>query len=273
MLARAALHDGIHADSWAPGLAYLTLGYGALATGHHDELRRTMTECRDALEVIGADDYNRVTAAGWRASFTGLLGDPEARDEAETAVREARKIGSPSFIAYALMALGMTLARSSPEEALAAFEESMSLMKRSGRGNSLGQVLVNVAQLRARQGDRLGALTALRESIERIDQYGDRVQFVAAVDWAIFIFQRFGYPEPAAVLVGVAVDGPLSAINKFPGAQRVHGDKKLAPLEAELGAGTYHALVERGAAMSYEEAVHYLFDELNRLIAAEDADG
>jgi predicted ATPase/class 3 adenylate cyclase len=273
MLARAALRDGVQADSWAPGLAYLALCYGALATGHHDELRRTMAECRDALEAAGVDDYNRVVAAGWRATFAAMLNDPAARHDAEALVQGARRLGNPSQIAGSLMTLGMSLARTSPEDALAAFEEAMGIMRDGHTHNALAQLLSSVAQLRARQGNRLGALTALRESVERTDRLGDRPQLVAAVDWAIAIFQRFGYTEPAAVLVGVAVDGPLSAINKFPGAQRMHGDEKLAPLEAELGPSVYHALVERGAAMSYEDVVRYLFDELNRLIAAERADG
>ena len=229
-----------------------------------------MTEWRDMLEAIGADDYNRLVAQGTQSSFGALLGDPEALEDAQAATRAARRLGNPDRIAMSLLSLGMNLARRSPEEALAALEESVAIM-RAGNTNSVGMALSNVAQLRARQGDRVGALTTLRESIEHIYRYGDRPQLIALVDWAIAILQRFGYSDPAAVLVGVAVDGPLAALNSFPGARRAHGDDKLAPLEAELGTDTYRALVERGAAMSYEEVVHFLFDEIDQLLAEEDA--
>jgi predicted ATPase/class 3 adenylate cyclase len=273
-LALSALRDDAQADSWSPGVAYLTLSYAALATGHDDELRRTMTEWRDALEAIGADDYDRVVAQGTMASFGALLGDPEALQEAQAATRAARRIGNPDRIAMCLLSLGMNLARSAPDEALAALEECIGIMRvgtAAARRGALGSALSNVAQLRARQGDQLGALTALRESIACIDRIGDRPQLVAAVDWAIAILERFGHPDPTAVLVGVAVDGPLAALNNFPGARRVHGDAKLAPLETELGTDTYRALVEQGAAMSYEEVVHFLFDEIDRLLAEEAA--
>ena len=67
-----------------------------------------------------------------------------------------------------------------------------------------------MAFLRSRQRDRAGALTALRESVEHLDRIGDRPQLVGTVDWGIVVLRRFGELETAAVLVGVAREGPLA---------------------------------------------------------------
>ena len=265
-LALAALRDGTVGD-WSPGLAHVSLCYGALATGNHDNVRRWMDEGRDAL--AGVDDWSRVSFAWTRASYLGLFGDPAAADEAREAMQVARQLGNPTALANSLHCLGMALVRSSPTDALAAFDESIGLLK-AGNDNLLGSALATMAYLRARERDRAGALGALRESVEHLDRIGDRPQLVGTVDWAIVVLQRFVELETAAVLVGVALQGPLAELNHYPGALgRDPNDPILVSLEAGLGADAYRAAVARGAEMLPDEIVHFMYRELDRLIAEE----
>jgi hypothetical protein len=71
----------------------------------------------------------------------------------------------------------------------------------------------------------------LRESVVMGgDGLGDRPQFMATLGWGIFVFGRFGHLEPAAVLAGALVDGPLAELSRFPGVAQSHADPALARL-------------------------------------------
>ena len=133
--------------------------------------------------------------------------------------------------------------------------------------NLLNSALSMMANLRARRGDLRGALEAMRAAIEQSERIGDRPQTVGAVAWALLIMTEVGEVETAAVLAGVIVDGPLAELNNFPGSQRAHGDRHLAPIEVALGTEAYRAAAARGAAMSFPEVVAFLGIELDRLLS------
>jgi hypothetical protein len=248
------------------------LSYGALATGRHDQVRATMEAWRVAVDEIHADDFNRAAGLWTRAAFGGLFRDPEAPADARAAVRLARAIGNPTALANSLHALGLTLAQSAPAEALPFLEESLAVAP-TWHSNLAGNAYALLAQLRARQGDRRGALDSLRSSIVHLDRIGDRPQLAGSIDWGISILGRFGEPEPAAVFVGIAVEGALASINNFPGAPERRDDEQLGSLVTQLGPERYGALVDRGASMSYEQAVEFAVAELDELLAAADAPG
>jgi hypothetical protein len=179
----------------------------------------------------------------------------------------ARRVGNPRAVANAQHALGYALAREAPDEALEVLEQAIDGLQ-DANDNIVGSAHAMIAYLRARQDDRSGALAALRAAVGHLRQTGDRPQMAATVDWAIVIFRRFDHLEPAALLGGIVADGPLAAVNKFPGASRAHGDRVLQPIEDALGEGAYRALAARGAAMRFDEIAAFLLEEIDRLIAA-----
>ena len=128
------------------------------------------------------------------------------------------------------------------------------------------------AHLRAWTGDEAGAVEALRDAFLYLAEVGDRPQFVGAVTYAIRILGRSGEDEVAATLLGVAVDGPLAALNNFPDRRLEDSDPLIARILRDLGAADAAARRRRGAAMTYEEAVDYAIAELGRMSAAR-ADG
>jgi predicted ATPase len=266
--AEAAVVDGVSAEGWAPELAYVTLGYSAIVTGRHEDVARIMDEGKATLEASGSDEWNVVAISWTRAAFGALLGRSGMREAAEEVTRAARLLGNPTAIANSVHALALALAREEPDRALAYFEESIALM-RLGNDNLLDSALGMIAHLRARRGDREGALTALHEATEHNERTGDRPQMVATVGWGISILARFGDPEAAAVLAGGLIDGPLAPLNKFPGTRRSHGDQPLAQLEAALGESEYRAAAARGAGMSNQELHQFMRAEIDRLLLVE----
>jgi hypothetical protein len=108
--------------------------------------------------------------------------DPLTRPEAEEAVRLARELRNEWLLAGALHALGWALARTEPEAARVALEESFELA--GATKNSLfGSIASQLAQVRARTGDITGGLEALRAAFRFFADTGDRPQLVAASSW------------------------------------------------------------------------------------------
>ena len=87
--------------------------------------------------------------------------------------------------------------------------------------------------------------------------------------YSIRILGRSGEYDVAETLLGVAVDGPLAALNNFPDLRLEDSDPLIATIHRELGAADAAACRGRGAAMTYEEAVDYVIAELDRIAVAE----
>ena len=269
-LARLAIQDGVHADSWSPGLGYVTLAYTALAIGEHEQVLPLVQEAAQQIEAARCDEWKRLSLAWTKSSYEALLGVPQAREHAEQLVRDARRLGNPTAIGNSLHALGWSLSRESPAEALAVFEEAIAVMA-AANDNLVTSGLGMLAQLRARHGDRQGALKALRLSTVKGYEIGERAQFVATIGWGVYVLARFGHFEQAAVLAGALVDGPLAELSHYPGVARTHGDRALSPIEQALGADSYRVATARGAEMTYDEIVAFMLTEVDRLLAEPEA--
>jgi predicted ATPase len=269
-LAHLSIDAGVHADSWSPGMAYVTVAYCALALGRHDEVVPATTEGLERIRAAGCGEWQRLQLAWTHVSFKALLGDRAARAEAEQVLREARALGNPTGIGNALHSFGWALARESPDEALAAFEEASSGLT-TANDNLVMSAFGMVAQLRARRGDRSGALEALRASVVSGHELGDRPQFVATIGWGVFVFSRFGQLEQAAVLAGALVDGPLAEISRFPGVAQSHEDPALTRVRSAIGTDAYRDAAARGAAMSFDDVVAYMIREIDALAEADGA--
>jgi predicted ATPase/class 3 adenylate cyclase len=270
-LALAALRDGPQPESWSPGLAFLTLGYGALATGRHDEVLPIMNEGHEKLAAIVHDEWAMLAFLWSKTAFGSLLNAPGTHAEAADLVRRARALGNTTAIANSLHAYAMSRARDEPEESLAAFEESVGLLT-VGNDNLLSSAYSMSGQLYARRGEMNKAFQSVRAAVVHSEHIGDHPQLVSALAFATTILSRSGHQEPAAVLAGVIVDGSLAEINRFPGSAREHGDRVLVRIEEALGSDAYRRAAARGASMSFEEIVEYTIGELDRVIAEPDDD-
>jgi hypothetical protein len=60
-------------------------------------------------------------------------------------------------------------------------------------------------------------------------------------------------------------DGPLAAINNFPGSRLPDDHPRLVELEAQLGTERYRAARAEGATVSFDEVVELVLGALDRL--------
>ena len=81
--------------------------------------------------------------------------------------------------------------------------------------------------------------------------------------------ESLGLAEPAAVLAGVALRGPLAVLSILPPAERDDRAVLLERVRTLIGRTTYERVLTRGAAMNADEVVTYALEQLD---AAESKD-
>jgi hypothetical protein len=187
----------------------------------------------------------------------------QAGQSADGALALARRIGSPSELAAALWTASLTRVRDEPDEALAFAEESIELTRAGASGSVLGHLLPIRAQLRAANGDAAGAVRDLREAITYSEGTGDKVMLMVAFDRSISVFDALGLAEPAAVLAGVVLRGPLAVLSILPQAERDDRAVVLDRVRTLVGRTTYERHLTQGAAMNGDEAVTYALEQLD----------
>ncbi len=245
------------------------LGHVATALGHAfaGELEDALQTWREATVVCaGVRPALRAAVHGGCSTFAVFAGDAElARSEAELAVSLARESGSPSAVAQALGSTAYVYRTSDPQRAREDGEEAIELM-RAGAGTVLMvPTLANVALLRARAGDRVGAFLALHEATTRAHNVGDRPGLVSLLNRAgVPALAELGHAAEAAELAGVVTEGPLHALT-LGGADADDRAAAIAILQAQLPATAYRDAAARGASMSYEAVVRYVLDATLRL--------
>jgi predicted ATPase/class 3 adenylate cyclase len=264
--AHSALRDGLTPDGTGLFIPYFILSRTYEHAGNMESALDTLLEARQALDAAGAaptDKLGLLVATSTIHSQASQAG--RARAEAIEAVHGARELANPSLLCSALFALGYATWRSEPNEALAALDEAIPLMRTCGQTSTLGHTLALAAVVRARRGDAIGALNALREAITESDDLGDRPQVFTALERAVPTLIAVGDPEPACTLAGFT-SGPHQALSIVPRSDRDDTQQALDQVRIELGSERFEELVALGTSMTYDQAVRYGVSELDQLL-------
>jgi predicted ATPase/class 3 adenylate cyclase len=264
-LAERALAEDLPANAPGVMLAYVTRAVVALSAGEHERAFAIVDEGRRALAATdGATGVVDSMLHAFAAIAHNVAGDPDAaRTEAEAAVRVARELRHSSALATALSALGQSLVRTSPEEALAALEESQALVRSGATDVMFANTLVHIARLRARTGDIPGALAALRDAVAHAYDVGDQVNLAGLFNHGVEILFGLGFAEPAAVLVGV-VQG--KGYPHLAGPELAEWELLVTRVRDALGKKLFADAAARGAAMSLDEADAFVVATLDELL-------
>jgi hypothetical protein len=259
-------------DCPAPQVALSALVVSYAQAQQYDEARKLVADARRELEQIGASAFARAfleSSAGFARALAGDLAF--AREHSELAIPLARTTRNPSLIAASLFGIALATLQTDPEQALAAIDESIALTRGGASEIVLGFVLAMRAKLRTLAGDRIGALSDLREAVATASEKADLVVLLTALGRGAEILARLEEAEPAAVLAGLAA-GPMQPLDSLPREERVDRRQALEEARIALGSAAYDTAVARGEAMSVEDVTTYVLAELDRLIEESEAD-
>ena len=217
----------------------------AFATGAFADGVR-LNEQAAAIARTGGDLADASLQLGLAAGGYLLVGDgPRAVPLAREALTLARQIGDPALIASGLLAVGMTVAETDPEQARANLRESLELITAYGYQGVLG---VRAAGLASLLNDRTATLELGRRAIRALQPGGDRLRMgflLHTIAGALAATQ----PEAAAMIQGAAEASVAAESPNF-------APFSLIVTEA-LGEERARELRARGAEMDWDQAVAY----------------
>lgn len=197
------------------------------------------------------------------ADFEAMAGQLDAaRADSERALHLAQQTGNEQLLAHALHARAWALQRDDPEAALASAEQFLELYHRDRIFHSLAPGATALAAgLRSRLGDDHSAFPLLRDAVVIARDDGTTPMAAAALGFALRPLTRTGHADVAATLIGALDHGALAHVANFPGTADVR-TRTLTHIRDTLGDEPTDQLVERGAAMTYEQIIGYAIDRL-----------
>jgi tetratricopeptide (TPR) repeat protein len=186
-----------------------------------------------------------------------LVGDaPSAVPLADEALALARQTGAPALIATGLLAVGLAVAGTDPEQARACLRESRELSTALGYQSALD--LIWATAISFLLGDQAAALELGRRAIHRLQWGGDRLRMSFAL-YLIAGVLAAARPEAAAIILGAAetyvVESPVF-------------DQLISLIVTQaLGEQRARELRARGAHMDWDQALAYTLTQTTQALS------
>jgi predicted ATPase/class 3 adenylate cyclase len=203
-----------------------------------------LNERAAGLARAGGDLGDASVQLGMAAGGYLLVGDtPRAVPLAREALTLARQIGDPALIASGLLAVGMTVVETDPEQARAYLRESLELSAALGYHRALE--LVWAGWIAFLLNDRTATLELCSSAIRALQRSGDRL----LMGWVLHVIAgtlAATQPEAAAMIQGAAE----AYVTESPTIARQF-------VTEALGEERARELRTRGAAMDWDQAVAY----------------
>lgn len=236
------------------------LAAAAVLQGDHIRARDWLAEAQAALgpRALERTHYG-MWSRHWLALSAYTSGDLEAaRATAEEILRIGRGGGSRLDEAIGEWLLGM-VARSQerPDDARAHLEASRALSSDPRLPHTLGRSLLGLAELAREDEDVAEAWELAHDSLEVLDDYGERVGAAAALEAIADLAQAFGEPERALRLLAASQRFHTdTGIARFP-VQADRFERACNTASGELDSADATECWDAGSQLSLAEAIAY----------------
>jgi hypothetical protein len=266
-LSQAALRDGVPAECPGAVWAFIALAANESMTGDFAAAIRTIEGAEAVLTAAGDSPRGLSFLYSAAANFHNLMGEHDAaRSDADLSLEAARRSKNPTATASAQFARAVALAHDDPLGAARALDESIELGRRGTSGGLLGFALARRSVLRADAGDFAGARRDAREAVRHGNERGDRPMLSSAMECSVAVLHAMGRDEAAAVLAGALLTGVTTGMPRSVTGGLVADlgvADALDEARAALGEDEYLTALGRGAELSLDETVAYLFNVLD----------
>jgi len=188
-------------------------------------------------------------------------------ETATEALDVARRSGSPTALAQASYALGLSFESSDEDAAVALLAQSAAVAADAGNRWVQAFALTEVLWLQARRGAPLQALAGFADVIDLWFRGGDWANQWLSLRHVFAILVQLDDHRPAATLHGaLTAVGAVYAL-PFVASDAEQITKVVGSLREQLGSPDFAAAVRRGAAMSDGEIIEFVQDRIAVLTA------
>ena len=248
------------------GLAERALGNAWFYRGEVDTAQywidRMLDDARDGSPA------RRAHGLYMRSVAFSSVGDASHGSElAAEALAVARTSGSPTALAEALYATGLSLVRSDPVSAQHHLQRSADVAERAGNRWIQAFALTEVLWLRASDGDVLPALVGFSHVIDMWFRGGDWANQWLSLRHVFSILVVLQDDRAAATLYGaLAAIGAAYAL-PFEASQAEHVEGRVGQLRDRMSATDFAGAVRRGASMTDSEVIEFVQERIRSLNA------
>ena len=223
---------------------------------------------REWIALARADDDRYELVQGLTMLPAALAADvPSAVAAVEEAVAEARRLGNPSSLSWALSVYTLFLSFLSdaePAAAIEVFEEAAALDRATGNQQGLASALGALAAAYVKLGDTQRGLEAHIGALQQALQVGDHFSLAGQLATHAVALSELGVYEASSVVTGAsdALNGDRGWYGSFSELRT----RSMAACETALGNEPVAALRARGAAMPADEAVAFAIEAAEGLL-------
>jgi tetratricopeptide (TPR) repeat protein len=242
------------------GMADALDGLGETATERGDYatasvlLEESLALSRELGDTRGV--ANMLIQLGWADMRTGDYATARAR--LEEALGLERQIGDTARVGLALSGLGEVAVRQGDfDRGASLLEESLAARRAMGNRWGAATVLGTMAWSAMLKGDHPRAVELLGESILIRREIGDKGGVAWCLEKLAEVAHALGTPTRAATLYGAAGALRESIGSVVDPADQAEHDLRTAAVRAQLDEAAWQRHIEKGRAMTFEQAVKY----------------
>jgi predicted ATPase/class 3 adenylate cyclase len=201
---------------------------------------------------------NHVYIRGWLVCALSEAGSGgEAMDSVDGLIEAAEATGNPLFLALALGAYGAAFRDADPVGALNALGRGLVIAQDSGARAQVSALALFLARLEAEHGGTVSAFDHLTLAIRNYHNCGNTTTIRIPLAVLAALFDRLGRYEPAATIVGFALNRMAAALIPEINATTAH-------LREVLGDPAYESLARKGETMTTAAMVTYAYDQIDQ---------
>lgn len=248
-----------HPSSHAELLAQLA-HHVFLQVGEHQQ--RPLIE--QALHIAGVHNDKHNTARALAMLGLNLVEEKKyaaARAALEESAVLYREVHDEWGHAHAVMCLGYGFNEQDDlDNALSSLEHALTLSRKIGDRFLTNVILRGVAIVQVKQNNMVDALAALQESLLLAHQLESKLEVAGTLSRLGKAEQRAGNHVRAVCLL-LAAKNLFDLVGAWPQRYEFDLEKDLEPCRAVLGDAAFADAVERGRAMTMEQAIQYALSE------------
>jgi len=230
---------------------------GILGTGYINigQPERWVQLCR--AQLARGRDTHALTRACLAFALTIAGCADEAMAAVDGLVDAADATGNPCALSFALLAYGYAFRDTDPHGALEALRQALVIARDSANRWNESNVAVILSGLEAECGDPLAALDYFTVAIRNFHDSGSTAMIRSPLAVLAAILDRLGRYEPAATIIGFAINPLVPAAFPETSSAIVH-------LRNVLGDQTYESLVRKGETMTTSAMATYAYNQIDQ---------
>lgn len=224
----------------------------------HPRARENVAESLRLFQEVG-DDWGAALAIS-AIDHLSRVGDDPISDEVEARLEDGlarwRELGDDWGAATVLNSLGdVARGRNEDGNALARYEESLSLLERQGLTGTVPSLLHNVGYLELRRGQPRKALDLFRDSLARFRDLGDQRGIADCLDGVGAVLSAMKHAEDAARLFGAAETlREVIGASMWPANEKDH-DRAIGEARTRVSEAAWSAARADGRKLQLEQAI------------------